>query len=61
MTQLDDCCDEKFMDTSPSPTLGVEIVEQTLSNFSEETGFLSQTSLDSVPSPRTKILLMIIC
>ena len=40
---------------SSSP-LDAEIIKETFSNFSEETGFLPQTSLDSVPYPRNSNL-----
>ena len=52
MAQQEIRCDEEVMDSSPSSPLDAEIIKETLSNFSEETGFLSQTSLDSVPHPR---------
>ena len=52
MAQQDIRCDEEVMDSSPSSPLDAEIIKETFSNFSEETGFLSQASLDSVPYPR---------
>ena len=52
MAQQNACCDDEAMDSSPSSPLDAEIIKQAFSNFSEETGFLSQTSVDSDPRPR---------
>ena len=52
MAQQDVCSDNKVMDSSPSSPLDAEIIKQSFPKFSKVTGFLSQTSVDSVSHPR---------
>ena len=49
MAQLEKSCHDEFMDSAPSsPPMDTEIIRQTLSNFSEETGLLTQIPIDSI-------------